>query len=114
MSRKSFTTYAPTEEHAFDINGTVFRLNTDVPGYVIVDFMAQADDDDASSVATMLNAFFSTTILADDFVVWEEFVRDPANHVGLATLTDIAAHIASVLMGNDQDPNPLPAPSLPG
>lgn len=113
MTRKSFKTYAPTEEHSFDINDEVFRINADVPGYLIVDFMAEADEENASAMASLLTNFFNAAIMEEDHEKWNAFVRDPANHVGLDDLSEIAGYIVGILTaGNDQ--SPLPTPSLPG
>ena len=112
MSRKSFTTYAPTETLEIEVNGTVFPLNNAVPGDVLLDFLAGVNDESPATVAKAVRGLFATAIQADHLERWQEFIRDPENHVTIETLMAIGEYVAEVLTGTN--PPQLPAPSLGG
>lgn len=104
MARKSFQTAAPREIQEFDINGEVFRLNPAIPGAVLLDFIADADEEDSAKMATTIREFLSTAVLTEDQERFWKFVRDPGNNVSLSVLAEVAGYVAEAMSGNDQSP----------
>lgn len=100
MSTRSFTTYAPTEENGFDINGEPFRLNKSVPGVVLLDFLAGASEDDAAAMSKVLTSLFKEAIHDDDYERFLAFIGEKKNNVDLETLAEIAGYLAEKLSGS--------------
>lgn len=110
MARKSFTTYKPTEVHEIEINGTVFQINSQIPGDLLLDFMADASGEDTGKMATILRKLMGAAIVPEQHEQWNEFIRNPENGVTLQVLSEIAGYITELVSGQ---PGPTPQPAVP-
>lgn len=105
MSRKSFTTYAPTEIPEIELNGEVFKMNASIPGDILLDFISGADTEDPRSMAVTVRTLLDAAILEEERERWHAYIRDPANNVSLDVLAEIAGYASEVLSGNPQSPS---------
>ena len=113
MARKTFSTYAPSETQEIEINGEVFKLNAQVPGDILLEFLAGADTEDPSGMAKTIRNLLDNAVDPDDLDRFKAYIRDPKNNVNLTVLSEIAGYVTEVLSGGN-DHRPLPAPSLSG
>lgn len=104
MANRSFKAIAPAQGSTFDINGTVFHLKPAVPGQVIIDFLAAADDEDSAAMAKLINDLLEVALDPDDLDRFKVFVNDESNAVSLSLLAEIAGYVAEELSGNDRQP----------
>lgn len=111
-SHKSFTTYTPTEGSSFDLNGITFRLRPSVPGDVLLDFIAGADQENSAAMAGLIRQLMDAALLPEEKDRWYAYIRDPNNNVTLATLAEVAGFVSERMSGNPTDRQP--EPFMPG
>jgi len=104
MARKSFKTAAPRGTEEFEINDEVFRYDPDIPGAVLLDFMSEADTDDPSKMAAVINRLLEEAIVDTDKPRFDAFVRDKRNNVDITLLAEICGFIAESASGNGRQP----------
>lgn len=100
MARKSFQSASPRALEEFDINGEVFHFNPNLPGQVLVEFMAEMESDDPSSLAKVVTRLFEAAIVPDDQERFFAFTRSVENNVSLEMLSEICGYIAEASSGN--------------
>jgi hypothetical protein len=108
MAGKTFTTYAPTEEVYFEINGTRFNCVPVVPGDVLLDFLSNADEEHPNLMAGALRNLIDAAIKPEELEKFHSFIRDPKNFVSMDVLAEIAGYLADKLSGAG-DPTRQPA-----
>lgn len=107
--RKSFTSLEPVAGAEFDVNGVVFHLRPSIPGEVLLDFLAGADDENPASLAKTVRALIEAAVIPEDYERFQAFVRNPDNNVTLGMLSEIAGFMAESLSGNDPEKQRQPS-----
>lgn len=104
MSRKSFKTFVAESSLDFEIGGEIFRLNSALPGAILLEFIAGSSSEDPSSMATTIQNMLKASIVTEDWERWDSFTRNPDNGVTLNVLAEVAGYVSEVLSGNPQSP----------
>lgn len=110
MARKSFSSYKPTEVQEIEINGTVFALNPQIPGDVLLDFMSDASSEDMGKMAVIVRSLLDAAIVPEQLEAWHAFIRDPNNGITLQLLSEIAGYVTEIVSGQ---PDPTQRPPVP-
>lgn len=110
MARKSFTAYKPTEVHEIEINGTVFNINAQIPGDLLLDFMSDATSEDSGKMAEVVRRLLDAAIAPEQLDAWHTFIRTPENGVTLQLLSEIAGYVTELVSGQ---PGPTQQPAVP-
>ena len=113
MSKKTFTTYQPTEQVEFDINDQTFHCVPMLPGATLLDFMSAADPDHPNEMAKAVRTLLKQAVVEEEREAFEAFITDPANAVSVDILSEIAGYVADKLSGVDPSRRQA-TPSLPG
>ena len=112
MGKKRFQTHAPTEIQSLEMENadtgavTEFKMNSAIPGDLLLDYLSSADDSKPAEMAALVRNLLDQAIDPTDLDRWHEYIREPANHVDLNTLSEIAGWASEVLSGNPQQPSP--------
>lgn len=102
MAKKSFTSAPRRGIDSFEINGTTFRYKLDVPGAVVMDYMAEADEENPTKMVGVVNDLLAGTLIEEDLDRFNEFIRKEENNVDLVMLMDICGWLIEELSGKDQ------------
>jgi len=92
---KSFTssvkkTKAP--RLSFELLGETFEAYGSIPGAVLLDFIGSSDDN-SSSTARGIGDYLKAALPKDEYVRFNEFVRDPENDIELEVLSEIVSFL---------------------
>jgi hypothetical protein len=86
-TRKDF---AKDNDLTFDLGDETFNCVPELPGAVVLDFVAAADEGGGKSAGRILT-FFDHAIVKDDQERFHTLIVDPERVVEMETLTDILA-----------------------
>ena len=76
----------------FDLEGEEFEAHPQIPGAVLLDFVAAAGED-GTGTATAIYPFFEAALLPESNERFVKIIRDPEVLVDLETLVEIAAYL---------------------
>lgn len=114
IRRRNFSTKkAGTDDIVMlDVNEAIsFKCASKIPGMVLVDFIAEMDEDNAQSMGVGLQNFFKHA-LGENHEAFLKYVRDPENEVGIDDLSEMAGWLAEQY--SDGNPTVLSQPSSDG
>jgi len=104
--RKTFNSrQASTELIELDVNGTVFHALPNLPGAVLLDFVASADDDNAAAMVKAMTQLINQSIVPEELEAWQAFVREPANNVTIELIMEVASYLAEEYTGRPTQPS---------
>lgn len=104
MARKSFKTASPRAAEEFDINGEVFHFVGDIPGAILIDFLAMSDMENPTDMARILKDLFQQAIVPEDYERFNAYITSRENNVTLELLAEIAGYITESVSGNEPQP----------
>jgi hypothetical protein len=92
---KSFTSAKkePVEPIQFELEGETFEAYGQVPGAVLLDFIAASTQDDSSGTAGAILGYLKSSMDKATFKRFDALVRDPEKAIELQVLADIVAHL---------------------
>lgn len=114
IRRRNFSTKkAGTDDVIIlDVNeDTSFKCQSKIPGMILVDFIAEMDEDNPKSMGEGLKSFFKAA-LGESHEAFLEYTRDPNNEVELEDLAEMAGWLAEQYSGGN--PTVLSQPSSAG
>lgn len=88
-----------------------FKCENSIPGMVLVDFIAEMDEENPSSLGEGLRGFFEAALGANH-EAFLECVRDPKNEVDISDLAEMAGWLAEQYSG--ENPTEPSVPSSAG
>ena len=99
MAVKSFSTFTGSprkEPFPIEINGATWQFNPSLPGALLLDFTAQADEDHPNRMAQAISDLLNFAIVAEEKEAFNAWLRDPANDVSMDLLGEIAGYLTEV------------------
>lgn len=90
FSRKETT---PVEPIPFEIEGEEFEAYGQVPGAVLMDFIAESTQDDGGATARAIMGYLKSSMNAENYKRFDKLTRDPEKVIELQTLADIVAYL---------------------
>jgi len=96
---KSFAApVAETEETVvepieFDVAGETVEALGEVPGAVLLDFIANSGSDSSSDTASAINTYLKDSFDEENGKKFQKIIRDPKNKVKIEHLSEIVAHL---------------------
>lgn len=76
----------------FDLEGQKFEAHRQVPGAVLLDFMASAGEDGAGAAGAIL-PFFEDALIEEDYQRFAKLIKDPDVLIDMETLMEIIAYL---------------------
>lgn len=79
------------EPLSFKLYGEEFHCHPAVQGKLLLDIVKEADADDGSGAAKMIDKFFETALTEESFGNFQSLLNDPDRIVTVETLSEITA-----------------------
>lgn len=117
MAKKSFKGYTPAEAQVIELESPdgsrkiEVRGRPSVAGSVILDFLAEIDSDDPSTLATAVNRMLRLSIADESWDEFKSFVDDEDNGISLEILSEIAGFFAESFSGK-APAQPVPSSAI--
>lgn len=94
---KSFTTSKEGKEKpeiiAFELEGESFEAYGQVPGAVLLDFIALSSQEDSSGTAEAIQGYLKASMDKANYRRFDKLTRDPEILIELSTLADIVSYL---------------------
>lgn len=94
---KSFTNKTkdttPLEPITFELEGEEFEAYGQVPGAVLLDFIAASNDEEGAGTAKAIQGYLKSSMDPSTYRRFDKLTRDPKVLVPLSTLADIVGHL---------------------
>lgn len=92
---KSFTTKNATkaEPIEFELEGETFEAYGEVPGAVLLDFIAAATKEDGGNTAAAIMGYLKSSMNKENYKRFDALTRDPEKVIQLQTLSDIVSYL---------------------
>lgn len=93
---KSFTSAkekTEIEPIPFELEGENFEAYGQVPGAVLLDFIAASSGEDSSGTAGAILDYLKSSMDKENFKRFDKLVRDPEKLIELSVLADIVSHL---------------------
>jgi len=93
---KSFTSTAPkdvVEPITFELEGENFEAYGQVPGAVLLDFIAASSQEDSNGTAGAILGYLKSSMDRENFKRFDKLTRDPEKVIQLQVLADIVAYL---------------------
>jgi hypothetical protein len=93
---KSFTSTAEktaAEPIPFELEGETFEAYGQVPGAVLLDFIAASTQEDSSGTAGAILGYLKSSMDRETFRRFDKLTRDPEKAIELQVLADIVAYL---------------------
>lgn len=84
---------APVEPIEFELEGETFEAYGQVPGAVLLDFIAASSNEDSSGTAGAILGYLKSSMNKENFSRFDRLTRDPEKIIELQTLADIVAYL---------------------
>lgn len=94
-----------TEPLKFQLHGEEFECRPALQGKVLLDLVANSDENDGAAVAKTMTTFFKTTLLDESYERFNTLLEDPEKIVTVETLGEITGWLVSEYSGR-----PTPGP----
>lgn len=91
IERPSFTLESPDGDRKLEV-----ICEAMVPGSTFLDFLANIDEEDPSTIAGTLNAIFIAAVPAETYDDFRAFIDDPKNGVDISMLGELAGYLSEV------------------
>lgn len=87
------STFDATQEEplTFKLHGEEFECYPNLQGKVLLNIVANSDEDDPSSVAKTMNSFFGKALRPESYERFNVLLEDPERIVAVDTLGEITA-----------------------
>jgi hypothetical protein len=103
--RKSFgTPDKPVPPLEIEVLGQTFQVDTQIPGTVLLNFMASTDQENPAKTATALRSFLERVIKSEDRERWIAFIDSPEAGVTMDILAEVAGYLAEEIGGGGENP----------
>lgn len=76
----------------FDLEGQTFEAHKEIPGAVLLDFMATAGEDGTGTAAAIF-PFFEEALLEDDYARFNTLIHDKDISIDMETLVEIVGYL---------------------
>jgi hypothetical protein len=102
MATRSFKGYVPATAPEIELespDGTrriTARCVPNLPGSVLLDFMAKVDEGDVAKMADMVRELLNTCIIDADQEAFWAFCEVPENGIGVDTLSSVTEYLSEV------------------
>jgi hypothetical protein len=93
---KSFTSTTPkeaVEPIPFELEGETFEAYGQVPGAVLLDFIAASTQEDSTGTAAAILGYLKSSMPKDTFKRFDKLTRDPEKVIELQVLADIVSYL---------------------
>jgi hypothetical protein len=93
---KSFTSTEPKtveEPIPFELEGETFEAYAQVPGAVLLDFIAASSQEDSNGTAGAILGYLKSSMDRENFKRFDKLTRDPEKIIQLQVLADIVAYL---------------------
>jgi len=93
---KSFTSSkekAVVEPIQFELEGETFEAYGQVPGAVLLDFIAASSQEDSTGTAGAIIGYLKSSMDKENFRRFDKLTRDPEKIIELQVLADIVAYL---------------------
>lgn len=93
---KSFTSSkekAVVEPIEFELEGETFEAYGQVPGAVLLEFIAASSSEDSTGTAGAILAYLKSSMNRENFKRFDKLIRDPEKVIQLQVLADIVAYL---------------------
>lgn len=93
---KSFTSTTEktvVEPIPFELEGETFEAYGEVPGAVLLDFIAASTQEDSSGTAGAILGYLKSSMKKEEFKRFDKLTRDPEKVIQLQVLADIVAYL---------------------
>lgn len=93
---KSFTSSkekVKLEPIPFELEGESFEAYGQVPGAVLLDFIAASSQDDSTGTAGAITGYLKSSMDKENFKRFDKLTRDPEVVIELQVLADIVAYL---------------------
>jgi len=93
---KSFTSTTEktvVEPIPFELEGETFEAYGQVPGAVLLDFIAASTAEDNSGTAGAIQGYLKSSLPKDEYKRFDKLTRDPEKVIELQVLADIVAYL---------------------
>jgi len=86
----------------FKLHGEEFECRPAVQGKVLLDLVANSNDDDGAAMARTIDRFFELTLLPESYERFDTLAKDPDRIVSVETLGEITAWLVEQYSGRPQ------------
>lgn len=94
---KSFTSKKEDKQKVepitFELEGETFEAYGDVPGAVLLDFIAASSQEDNTGTATAIQSYLKSSMDKANYKRFDKLTRDPEILIELSTLADIVSYL---------------------
>lgn len=93
---KSFTSTAEkvvAEPIPFELEGETFEAYGQVPGAVLLDFIAASTQEESSGTAGAILGYLKSSLDKENFKRFDKLTRDPEKAIPLQVLADIVGYL---------------------
>ena len=88
-----------SEPLKFALHGEEFECRPALQGKVLLDLVANSDENDGAAVAKVMTTFFKTTLVEESYERFNTLLEDPDKIVSVETLGEITGWLVSEYSG---------------